>query len=356
MSTFQKRFSLVTSLLISISFLILFGIFLLLFIGKNYWLFILGFFIAGFFSTLLILNYATENFIFSRIEKIFNSVVNYRNHRDTRKYSGSGEDLIAALNKEVNGWADDRKNEVERLKKLELYRKEYIGNVSHELKTPIFNIQGYVLTLLDGGLEDPKVNREYLLRTDKSVERMINIIDDLESISQLETGELIIEQEKFDIVALAEDVCEGQELKATAKGIILSIQKDTPVFVFADRFRIRQVLTNLIVNSIKYGKEYGETTILITENNGLVKIEIEDNGIGISEEHIDRLFERFYRVDKSRSREQGGTGLGLAIVKHILEAHEQKIYVSSELGTGTMLSFTLRRANGGFPSGNSNSL
>ena len=188
------------------------------------------------------------------------------------------------------------------------------------------------------------MNREYLFRTDKSVERMINIIDDLESISQLETGELIIEQEKFDIVAIAKDVCESQEMKATAKGIILSIKNDIPVFVFADRFRIRQVLINLIVNSIKYGKEYGETIIQITENNALVKVEISDNGIGISEEHIDRLFERFYRVDKSRSREQGGTGLGLAIVKHILEAHDQKIYVSSQLGTGTILSFTLKKA------------
>lgn len=347
MSTFQKKFSFAVSLIISVVFLILFCIFLLFPAEKNYWLFILAFFIIAFLSTFIILNYSNENFIFSRVEKVFSSVVNYRNHKETRKHSGLGEDLIASLNEEINSWAEDRKNEAERLKKLELYRKEYIGNVSHELKTPIFNIQGYVLTLLDGGLEDPKVNREYLIRTDKSVERMINIIDDLESISQLETGELIIEQEKFDIVALAKDVCEGQEMKATARGIILSVKNDDPVYVFADRFRIRQVLTNLIVNSIKYGKEYGETIIQISENTDLIKIEISDNGIGIAEEHIDRLFERFYRVDKSRSREQGGTGLGLAIVKHILEAHEQKIHVTSQLGMGTTLSFTLKKVING---------
>ena len=255
------------------------------------------------------------------------------------------EDVIEDISYEVKGWVDDRKKEADRLKKLELYRKEYIGNVSHELKTPVFNIQGYIHTLLDGGLEDPKVNREYLIRAGKSVERMINIIDDLESIAQLETGELTIEQEGFDIVALAKEVFEGQEINATAKGIILSTWNTESIFVLADIFRIRQVLTNLIVNSIKYGKEYGETILKVTETNELVKIEIADNGIGISEEHLPRLFERFYRIDKSRSHDQGGTGLGLSIVKHILEAHGQNISVTSTLGKGSVFSFTLKKTN-----------
>jgi two-component system phosphate regulon sensor histidine kinase PhoR len=174
---------------------------------------------------------------------------------------------------------------------------------------------------------------------------MITIIDDLEAISQLETGELQIEPERFDVIALAKDVIEAQELKATSKGIILTVQNDDrPVFVFADRFRIRQVIVNLIVNSIKYGKEYGETKIRVYDMGENVSVEVADNGLGIANEHLPRLFERFYRVDKSRSRDQGGTGLGLAIVKHILEAHNQNITVMSTVGVGTVFSFTLKKA------------
>jgi two-component system phosphate regulon sensor histidine kinase PhoR len=182
------------------------------------------------------------------------------------------------------------------------------------------------------------------MRAEKSIDRMITIIDDLESISQLETGELQLEPERFDIVALAKDVCEAQEMKATAKGIMLSMPGDgKPLYVYADRFRIRQVLVNLIVNSVKYGKEYGETKIRFYDAGEKVSIEVADNGLGISKEHLPRLFERFYRVDKSRSREMGGTGLGLAIVKHILEGHNQTISVMSTEGAGTVFSFTLKK-------------
>ncbi len=251
---------------------------------------------------------------------------------------------IDNLNQEIFAWADDRKNEIERLKKLEVYRKEFLGNVSHELKTPIFNIQGYVLTLLDGGLEDETINRDYLVRAEKSVDRMITIIDDLEAISQLETGELQLEPERFDIIALVKDVCEAQEMKATSKGIILTSEDDgKPSFVVADRFRIRQVLTNLVVNSVKYGKEYGETKVRFYDVGENILVEVADNGLGIAAEHLPRLFERFYRVDKSRSREMGGTGLGLAIVKHIIEAHNQTINVMSTESAGTVFSFTLKK-------------
>jgi two-component system phosphate regulon sensor histidine kinase PhoR len=220
-----------------------------------------------------------------------------------------------------------------------------LGNVSHELKTPVFNIQGYVLTLLDGGLEDETINRDYLARAEKSIDRMITIIDDLEAISQLETGELQIEPERFDIVALAKDVCEAQEMKATARGIILTVPDDSrQMFVYADRFRIRQVLVNLVVNSVKYGKEYGETRIRFYDAGEKISIEVSDNGLGMAKEHLPRLFERFYRVDKSRSREMGGTGLGLAIVKHIIEGHNQTINVMSTEGVGTVFSFTLKKA------------
>jgi two-component system phosphate regulon sensor histidine kinase PhoR len=194
-------------------------------------------------------------------------------------------------------------------------------------------------------LEDETINRDYLQRAERSIDRMITIIDDLEAISQLETGELQIEPERFDVIALAKDVIEAQELKATSKGIILTVQNDDrPVYVFADRFRIRQVIVNLIVNSIKYGKEYGETKIRVYDMGDNVSVEVADNGLGIANEHLPRLFERFYRVDKSRSRDQGGTGLGLAIVKHILEAHNQNITVMSTVGVGTVFSFTLKKA------------
>jgi two-component system phosphate regulon sensor histidine kinase PhoR len=282
-------------------------------------------------------------FVFSHLAEIYRQIVHHRNHKETRSLAEPPDDVIHLLKDEVEGWAQDRKNETERLKKLEQYRKEYIGNVSHELKTPVFNIQGYILTLLDGGLDDQEVNVKYLQRTEESVERMINIISDLESISQLETGELVLEPERFDVVDLIKDICDTQEVNATTKGIILSLANYDPVFVYADRFRIRQVLTNLIVNSIKYGKEYGETILSAYEEGDHVTVIISDNGIGITSEHLPRLFERFYRVDKSRSRDIGGTGLGLAIVKHIVEAHGSEIKVSSQHGAGSTFTFSLQK-------------
>ncbi len=298
------------------------------------------------FITSLFLLFCVNVFIFKKVNQLIITVHNFRSHSDKPlQFTKSSSNEIDTLNQEILAWADDRKNEIERLKKLEVYRKEFLGNVSHELKTPIFNIQGYVLTLLDGGLEDETINRDYLIRAEKSVDRMITIIDDLEAISQLETGELQIEPERFDIVALAKDVMEAQEMKATAKGIILSISDDSkPIYVIADRFRIRQVIVNLIVNSVKYGKEYGETKVRFYDVGSTISVEIADNGIGIANEHLPRLFERFYRVDKSRSREQGGTGLGLAIVKHIIEAHNQTISAMSTEGAGTVFSFTLKKA------------
>lgn len=293
-----------------------------------------------------ILFYFLNVLVFQKINRLFDTVKDFRAQSDknlpAEEYTSNE---IDNLNQEILAWADDRKNEIERLNKLEVYRKEFLGNVSHELKTPIFNIQGYVSTLLDGGLEDETINRDYLMRAEKSIDRMITIIDDLEAISQLETGELQIEPEKFDIVALAGDVCQAQEMKATAKGIMLTMPDDgKQFFVMADRFRIRQVIVNLVVNSVKYGKEYGETKIRFYDAGDNISIEISDNGLGIASEHLPRLFERFYRVDKSRSREMGGTGLGLAIVKHIIEAHNQSISVMSTEGVGTVFSFSLKKA------------
>lgn len=255
-------------------------------------------------------------------------------------------DIITEIDLRIDTLIEERKKEIEHLKKLEAYRKEYIGNVSHELKTPIFNIQGYIQTLLDGGLEDLEVNRKFLERVDKSVERMITIVEDLQTITQFETGELQLDFETFDISALAKDICESMEMRAKSKNISLSVREldNISYLVEADRFVIRQALANLIVNSIKYGKEWGETKILFRDNGDFIMVEVSDNGIGIDKKHLPRLFERFYRVDKSRSREQGGSGLGLSIVKHIIEAHGQNINVMSTVGVGSVFSFNLEKA------------
>jgi two-component system, OmpR family, phosphate regulon sensor histidine kinase PhoR len=249
------------------------------------------------------------------------------------------------LETELRRIFSNRKMEIEQFRKMESYRKEYIGNVSHELKTPIFNIQGYILTLLDGGLHDERINVDYLKRAEKSVDRMITIVEDLQTISQLETGELELEPEKFDIVELIQDVIDAQDLRSRESkiNIIFRDPPQEPVFVFADKFRIRQVLVNLVVNSVRYGKPEGETRLKVDVLGEKVRVEVADNGIGIKKEHLPRIFERFYRVDNSRSRELGGTGLGLSIVKHIIEGHRQAIDVISTEGAGSVFSFPLQK-------------
>ena len=244
-------------------------------------------------TSLLLLLLIMNKLLFKKINQLHETVKNYRANGDHPSLSPDyTNNEIHNLDLEINAWAEDRKDEIERLKKLEVYRKEFLGNVSHELKTPIFNIQGYVLTLLDGGLEDPSINRNYLERAEKSIDRMITIVDDLEAISQLETGELQIETERFDISILAKDVADAQEMKATAKGIILTLPEDSkPIFVFADRFRIRQVLVNLIVNSVKYGKEYCETKIRFYDAGDNIIVEVADNGIGIEKNQLSKIFD-----------------------------------------------------------------
>ena len=255
------------------------------------------------------------------------------------------KDIISTAEKDVIDWAKDRKQEITHLKQMEKYRKEYLGNVSHELKTPIFNIQGYILTLLDGGIDDSNVNRMYLERAEKSINRMISIVDDLGIISSLESGELKLEPARFNIIKLVEEVFESQEIRAKEYNVTLKHTHSSykPVFVEADRERIYQALNNLVLNSINYGKKNGVTTISFTDMGKNIMVEIADNGIGIAKQDIPRLFERFYRVDRSRSRNLGGTGLGLAIVKHIIEAHKQTVNLSSEIKKGSTFSFTLKK-------------
>jgi two-component system phosphate regulon sensor histidine kinase PhoR len=228
---------------------------------------------------------------------------------------------------------------------MERYRKEFLGNVSHELKTPIFNIQGYINTLLDGAWEDQEVLIHFLKKAAKSTDRIASLVEDLESISQLESGFLTMEMEIFDINDLIHDIFDSLDFRAAEKNIRLDFKEgcDTPFIVEADKDRVRQVIINLLVNSIKYGKENGYTLIGLYDMDENILIEVTDNGIGIEEEHLPRLFERFYRVDKSRSRDEGGTGLGLSIVKHIIEAHDQTINVRSTKGVGTTFAFTLKK-------------
>jgi len=263
---------------------------------------------------------------------------------NSQNYFKSFNDTVSH---EVQSYANNQIQEIDRLKEMEKYRKEFLGNVSHELKTPIFNIQGYVLTLLDGAVDDPKINRKYLERSEKSINRLISIVEDLETISRHESGEMKLELESFNIANLVEEVFEAQEIRAKKRGIHLEFEKShkKPIVVFADKMKIFQVLTNLIANSIYYGKPEGKTIVSFSKTKEKVFIEVQDNGIGIAEEDIPRIFERFYRVDKSRSREQGGTGLGLAIVKHIIEAHHETIRVKSKLNKGSSFIFSLPQAN-----------
>jgi two-component system phosphate regulon sensor histidine kinase PhoR len=251
------------------------------------------------------------------------------------------------VEKEVEEWAAAQDKDAEKLKTWQEYRRKFLGDISHELKTPIFNIQGYLETLIEGGLEDENINRNFLTRAAKNVDRLNTIVEDLESISRLESGELILDLQPFDIKILTEEVFDDLEFRAKERNIRLQLKPgaDQNYLVRADREYIRQVLTNLVNNSLKYGKENGVTKVSFYDMDRNVLIEVADTGIGIAAEHLNHLFDRFYRVDKSRSREQGGSGLGLSIVKHIVEAHKQTINVRSTSGVGSTFGFTLEKAH-----------
>lgn len=301
-------------------------------------LIILGLFVYG------VVNYMIERFIHRKIKIIYKTI-----HRLKTKNFPIGKldfstDVIADVNKEVLEWARSSREEISQLREQASFRKEFVGNLAHELRTPAFNVQGYLLSLLEGGLEDPKINRNYLERADKNLDRLILLINDLDKISKLEVEAEELNLEVFDIAELAREVNENQMYAADKAGIELVVRHPkNAIKVRADKEKIERVLINLIVNSIRYGKEGGKTTVKFYEMDENVLIEVEDSGIGMEKDHLPRLFERFYRVDKSRSRNLGGSGLGLAIVKHILDAHQQSISVRSEVDKGTVFSFTLAK-------------
>lgn len=314
------------------------------FLGWKMWMLI---YVPFIFATAYITTYYVLKFIIAeKIAPIYKTIREISfDRKKLKKNSDDSKDTLAEADIDVKMWANDKMAEIDRLRDLEKYRKEFIGNISHELKTPIFNIQGYVLTLLDGGLEDPKINRLYLERTEKSIDRMISIVEDLESITKLESGEVKLRKEIFDLARLVEDVFELEMREASEKRISmnLTVKENKPVMVKADKKRIFEVFSNLVSNGIKYGKKGGSINVVFSDMKETILIEISDDGIGIEKKDMIRIFERFYRVDKSRSRMQGGTGLGLSIVKHIIEAHKQTINVKSLPDKGTTFTFMLEK-------------
>lgn len=287
-------------------------------------------------------------FIYDKIRLIYKNIATKRLGDDKRPIQEWVKgDVLNRVQQDVERWLELKNVEIATLKELENFRKDFLANVSHELKTPLTTLQGYIDTLIDGAVADPDVNMKYLQRSSFTIERMITMVEDLETITKLEQNTDPLHITKFDFITLVKEVIDIMELKANTRNIQMIIQNHTsaPLYVLADKEKIRQVLINLIDNSIKYGRQSGKTFIKIYYFEQNLLIEIEDNGIGIDEEHLQRIFERFYRVDKSRSREVGGTGLGLAIVKHIIEAHDQHINVRSKVGIGTTFTFTLPLAN-----------
>ena len=293
-------------------------------------------------STFIFVRWLVDKFIYNKIKLI------YKNISDNKAKPGYLEGVdLNQVDEDVSEWNKNRENEIEKLEIRESYRRQFVGNVAHELKTPIFNIQGYIDTLLDGAIEDANINRKFLERANKSVSRMIYIVEDLDAITKLEGGKIEIEEEPVDVIELILDVVDQLEMKAKKRNVNVVVEDPRleRYMVEADIEKIKQVLINLMVNAIKYGKEGGEVLVRTFDMDENVLVEVADNGNGIPQKHLSKIFERFYRVDKSRDREQGGSGLGLSIVKHIIEAHNQSINVRSTLGTGTTFSFTLRKAN-----------
>lgn len=336
------RFAAVTSLLIAALLTFLVG-FLFADWSAQMMLSLGAFALISFALTFVIIQWRIEQFIYSRIKKLYDDLTILQSSAIN---TGPVTTDMKTLTAEIEKFAQEKKLEIDSLKVREQYRKDFLGNISHELKTPLFMIQGYILTLLDGAVDDKKVAKKYLQRAAKGVDRLAYIIKDLDLITKFEAGNLTVEPEAFDAVELVKSVFEMLEMRASKKNITLTFDMEyqQPIFVWADAEKIQQVLTNLIVNAIKYGHEDGTIEVSIED---LVKskviIRITDNGEGIAKEHIPRLFERFYRVDKSGSRKEGGSGLGLSIVKHIIEAHGEKIYVESVLGVGSEFSFTLEK-------------
>ena len=303
-------------------------------------------FIVIFLGSYGLIVYTLQIFIYRKIKLIYKFIYQTKASKKEEFYYKNilPQKSIDEVRKDVENWAEQRKEEIEILEQNEAFRKEFLQNLSHELKTPIFAIQGYVDTLLNGALDKPEVNVKFLQSTSRNIERLVNLVDDLDAISKLESGEKLLVKNNFIIQDLLIEVYEALTLKANEKQIKCGIKKgcELPLTVFADKEKIRQVFTNLVDNAIKYGKQQGTIEASFYKVDGArVLIEISDDGAGIAEEHLLRIFERFYRTDLARSRQVGGSGLGLSICKHIVEAHGQTIHVRSKIEVGSTFGFTL---------------
>ena len=298
-------------------------------------------FLLTFLVVYILGNVYTRSFLYSKLKEISKDILPEKNISQT--VTTNMEELAS----EIKDYDSKRKSEFSEMKKLESFRREFIGNLAHEIKTPLFTSQSYILTLLDGAIKDQNVNIKYLKTASKAIDRLNLIVKDLDLITKIESGESILNKNKFDIINLTENVFEMLEFTAKKKKIKLTVNKDKGLKtkVIADKEKIEQVLTNLIDNSIKYGKDYGTTEIVIQSlNEDKIIVRVTDNGVGFKKENYTRIFERFFRVDRSGSRSAGGSGLGLAIVKHIIDAHDEKIYVESEFSVGSEFSFTLEKS------------
>ena len=325
----------ISALISFVSLLLLFGIDNLDFIDFT------KVFLLTFLVVYILGNVYTRSFLYSKLKEISKDILPEKNISQT--VTTNMEELAT----EIKDYDSKRKSEFSEMKKLESFRREFIGNLAHEIKTPLFTSQSYILTLLDGALKDENVNIKYLKTASKAIDRLNLIVKDLDLITKIESGESILNKNKFDIINLTENVFEMLEFTAKKKKIKLTVNKDKGLLtkVIADKEKIEQVLTNLIDNSIKYGKDYGTTEIVIQSlNEDKIIVRVTDNGVGFKKENYTRIFERFFRVDRSGSRSAGGSGLGLAIVKHIIDAHDEKIYVESEFGVGSEFSFTLEKS------------
>jgi two-component system phosphate regulon sensor histidine kinase PhoR len=343
------KFAFVSSLYITLISIILISVLLQIYqikVLEFKWLHLILFALIISVLSFFVIQYRAEKFIYQRVKKIYDDISllerpNFINQPITTD--------LDRLKQEVKQYADDKKLEIEMLKLRENYRREFLGNVSHELKTPLFTVQGYLSTLLDGALKDKTIRKKYIERAEKGVERLIYIVQDLDMISKLETGDLNIIKKPFDIIKVIQNVMDLLEMKASKKDIILMFDRKytKPIMVNGDQDKIQQVVVNLMVNSIKYGKEKGTTEVCIESlDNKKIIVRITDNGEGVEKSNVSRLFERFYRVDKSGARTEGGSGLGLSIVKHIIEAHNEKIIVESTFSVGSEFSFTIDKSTG----------
>ena len=315
------------------------------FFVRSWWIALLSFAVLFLISYLLI-RYFTERFIYRHIKLIYKFISQTKATKREEFYNKSllPEKSLQEVSAEVEAWAEQKREEIEVLKQNEQYRKEFLQNLSHELKTPIFAVQGYVDTLLSGAMHKEDIAKKFLLNTSRNIDRLVNLVDDLDEISKLESGQQELYKQNFIIQELVQDVYDSLSLKAAEKNIKCSIKKSSelPITVYADKEKIRMVLINLVSNAIKYGKQNGSIVFSVYKtHSNLVLAEISDDGFGIAEEHLTRIFERFYRTDIARSRKEGGSGLGLSICKHIIEAHGQTMHVRSRLDVGSTFGFTL---------------